>query len=127
MPTNTPKVSDRFPAEEAGVGGTAFWGAKRILFDYPLEPEMWLILANRLVPICAHKRSMIIVVAPFAACAGSHPCVERYERCTWRSEDMPLLEYLGNTYNQGQTVHWVEKLYKYTTTSAWKTLSIRVR
>ena len=111
--TYTPKFSDSFPSEEAGVGGTAFSIAKRILFDYhPLEPEMWLILANHLVPICAHKGSMIIVVAPYAGMRAKPSFVERYERCRWRSEEMPLLEYLRKTNDQGQIVHWVEKLYK---------------
>ena len=111
--TYTPKFSDSFPSEEAGVGGTAFSIAKRILFDYhPLEPERWLILANHLVPICAHKGSMIIVVAPYAGMRAKPSFVERYERCTWRSEEMPLLEYLRKTNDQDQIVHWVEKLYK---------------
>ena len=84
--------------------------AKRVLFDYhPLEPEMWLSLAGQYFPHCYYGGSIYPIVAPFPGMPQKPDFVNRYEDCTWRSENMNLLDFLRKSNEQGEIARWIKE------------------
>ena len=102
--TYAPKFSDSFPTEAADVG-SAHSMAKRILFDFkPLEPEMWMILAGQMFPMCHYGGTLIGIVAPYPGMEKKPNFVTLYEKCEWRSDGMTLLEFLRKANKDGGIV-----------------------
>ena len=86
--------------------------ARNVLTKYhPLEPEMWLQLADgRLFPHCIYGGSIVPIVAPWPGIETKPDFVKAYEKCTWRGKDMSLLEYLRKANKKGDIVDWVKML-----------------
>ena len=55
---------------------------------HPLEPEMWLTLAQERFPQIVYSGSMVNFMTPSLDCSTKPQLVLNYENCTWRREDM---------------------------------------
>ena len=86
--------------------------ARNVLTKYhPSEPEMWLQLADgRLFPQCIYGGRITAIVAPWPGMETVPTFVQQYERCSWRGEDMTLLEYLRKSNTKGDIIDWVKNL-----------------
>ena len=89
-----------------------FCVARNVLTKYhPLEPEMWLHLADgRSFPQCIYGGSITAIVTPWPGMETVPTYVQQYETCAWRGEDMTLLEYLRKANNKGEIIEWVKIL-----------------
>ena len=112
MGTYVAKFSDSMADEWLNDDASDFSVARNVLTKYhPLEPEMWLQLADgRLFPHCLYGGSIVSIVAPWPGIETKPDFVAAYERCAWRGKDMSLLEYLRKANKQGSIVDWVKKL-----------------
>ena len=94
-------------------GGDAI--AQTVLFRYrPYEPEMILQLFGgrfrqwRCNSVSGGKRDFIVPLPDDEQLPSE---VDLYERCTWRSDNMSLLEFLRKSNHQGHIIHWLKKRY----------------
>ena len=86
--------------------------ARNVLSKYhPLEPEMWLHLADgRLFPQCIYGGSISAIITPWPGMETVPTFVKQYEECTWRGEKMTLLEYLRKANQKGEIIDWIKHL-----------------
>ena len=104
------KFSGSFNQEWQADEPSAYSVAKRILFDYhPLEPEMWLTIAGRLFPQITMGGKVKVTAVPWATRDGKQKPghVVQYEKCSWRREDMTLLEWMRKSNKDGEIDRWV--------------------
>ena len=63
---------------------------------------------------CFHNAStggrITAIVAPWPGMETVPTFVQQYERCSWRGEDMTLLEYLRKSNTKGDIIDWVKNL-----------------
>jgi len=88
--------------------------ARNVLSKYhPMEPEMWLHLADgRVFPQCISGGTITAIVAPWPTKEELPAYVKQYERSTWRGDDMTLLEYLRKANGKGDIIEWVRNLHQ---------------
>ena len=106
------KFSDSLAHEWLNDDASDFSVARNVLTKYhPLEPEMWLQLADgKLFPHCLYGGSIVPIVAPWPGIETKPDFVKAYEKCAWRGKDMSLLEYLRKSEKNGHIIKWVRKL-----------------
>ena len=111
--TYTPKFSDSFAKEWLNDDASSYSVARRVLFDYhPLEPEMWLSLAAKLVPPCGYGGTLYPIVAPWPGMEKKPDFVELYETSGWRGESMTLLEFLRKSGKSGGIIRWLKEKHR---------------
>ena len=79
-----------------------------------LEPEMWLTLAQERFPQASLSGTMLDIMAPnFENLEDKKPkFVEAYEGCSWRREDMSLLEFLRKSNKDGNVIRYIAEKHK---------------
>ena len=85
-----------------------------MLYGYhPLEPEMWLHLADgRLFPQCFYSGTMEPMVAPWPGMETVPKRVEQYRTVLWRGDNMPLLDFLRKSNVKDGAIHkWVRQRF----------------
>ena len=88
--------------------------ARRILFCYhPLEPEMWLTLANERFPQVDYKGTLFDIQVPLPNCTVKPRWLLNYEKATWRRDGMPLLEFLRKSNADGKIIRYIQESYKH--------------
>ncbi|CAK0799172.1 unnamed protein product [Prorocentrum cordatum] len=98
--------------------GSATSVARRMVNEYhPYEPEVWLQLngANfRQWRVSTASKGKRDVRAPWPGMETAPAFVDQYAKAsrTWRRADMPLLEYLRKTSDEGQIAHWIAKPWR---------------
>ena len=96
--------------DDTGVSGYGI--ALRVLSTlHPSEPEMWATLCKQLFPDFALGGTMLPIVAPWPTMAEQPAFVRRYEQCSWRSDNMTLLDYLRKSNASGDVVAWLQKAH----------------
>ena len=111
--TYAPKFSDSMDQEWLNDQASDYSVARRVLFSYhPLEPEMWLTLAQERFPQIVYSGSMVNFMTPSLDCSTKPQLVLNYENCTWRREDMSLLEYLRKTNNAGAVIRHIQEKHR---------------
>ena len=87
--------------------------ARRVLCGHkPLEPEMWLTLAQERFPQVAFSGTLVDVMPPTPECAEKPAWVETYEEAEWRRKDMPLIEFLRKSNADGHVIHYIQEAHK---------------
>lgn len=87
--------------------------ARRILFCYhPLEPEMWLTLAQERFRQIYYRGSMKDFVVPTPDCETKPELIVKYETASWRRADMSLLEFLRKSNDDGDIIRHVKEKHK---------------
>jgi ASC-1-like (ASCH) protein len=110
--TYTQKFSDSFAKEWLNDSASDYSVARRILFSYhPLEPEMWMTLANQKFPQISYRGTMKQFSIPTPQIQEKPEFVKLYERSTWRRPDMNLLEFLRKTNAEGEIVKYLRQLH----------------
>jgi hypothetical protein len=110
--TYTQKFSDSFAKEWLNDSASDYSVARRILFSYhPLEPEMWMTLANQKFPQISYRGTMKQFTIPTPQVEEKPEFVKLYERSTWRHPDMNLLEFLRKTNAEGEIVKYLRQLH----------------
>ena len=102
----TSKFSDQFATSWLNEEATDYHLARKILNEYhPLEPEMWLQLGNQefrqvlMTPVVCR---MVPRVPNFEGGPAANSWEEAYAKCTWRSDDHTLLDFLRLSNKDGQ-------------------------
>ena len=79
--------------------------ARRILFSYhPLEPEMWLTVAQEQFPQISYGGTLLDFFVPTPDVEDKPKLLKQYEQCKWRRAEMTLLEFLRKTHDNGDLV-----------------------
>ena len=105
------KFSDSMDKEWLNEQASDYSVARRILFSYhPLEPEMWLTLAQERFPQVDYKGTLVNLFAPLpdAEEAKKPKLLKNYEDSGWRRDDMPLIEFLRKSNESGQIVRHIK-------------------
>ena len=111
--TYAPKFSDSMDQDWLNDEASDYSVARRILFSYrPLEPEMWLTLAQERFPQIVYSGSMMNFMTPSLDCSAKPQLLVNYETCAWRREDMSFLEYLRKTNNGGDIIRHIREKHK---------------
>ena len=105
------KFSNSFLAEYLDdTSSSGYSIAFRILATYhPGEPEMWLALAAQRFPQFHVGGTVKPIRAPWPGMDVVPDFVLRYQSCTWRGDDMSLLEWLRKTNDRGAILHWLRR------------------
>ncbi|CAK0908773.1 unnamed protein product [Prorocentrum cordatum] len=86
--------------------------ARRVCFEYhPYEPEMILQLCGaqyRQVDLSTASGGWKSVTAPYAGMQETPAWVKKYESCSWRNEEMCLLDWLRKTNDSGEIAGWLK-------------------
>ncbi|CAK0887260.1 unnamed protein product, partial [Prorocentrum cordatum] len=112
------KFSDSSFDEWFNDEGSATSVARRMVNEYhPYEPEMWLQLNGQNFKqwhVSTVSRGKRDIQAPWPGMETPPAYVEQYCAAsrTWRRADMPLLEFLRKTGDDGQIVHWIQKPWR---------------
>ena len=98
-----PKFSDAFASEWLNDQASDFAIARRVLSEYhPLQPEMWLQLASFLHRPCNAGATMRRFVVPARDVDVPPAAVQLYMECTWRDDNMSLLDFLRKSNKKGE-------------------------
>ena len=112
------KFSDSSFDEWFNDEGSAISVSRRMVNEYhPYEPEMWLQLNGQIFKqwhVSTVSRGKRDIQAPWPGMETPPSYVDQYCAAsqTWRRADMPLLEYLRKTGDDGQIVHWIQKRWR---------------
>ena len=109
------KFSDSMEKEWLNEQASDYSVARRILFSYhPLEPEMWLTLAQERFPQVDYKGSLVDLFVPLPDTENKPKLLKNYEDATWRSDDMPFIQFLRKSNQAGEIMrHIKEKHFQY--------------
>ena len=109
------KFSDSMDKEWLNEQASDYSVARRILFSYhPLEPEMWLTLAQERFPQVDYKGSLVEFFVPLPDTENKPKLLKNYEDATWRSDDMPFIQFLRKSNQAGEIMrHIKEKHFQY--------------
>ncbi|CAK8991184.1 ATP-dependent DNA helicase PIF1 (DNA repair and recombination helicase PIF1) [Durusdinium trenchii] len=109
------KFSDSMEKEWLNEQASDYSVARRILFSYhPLEPEMWLTLAQERFPQVDYKGSLVEFFVPLPDTENKPKLLNNYENATWRRDDMPFIQFLRKSNQAGEIVrHIKEKHFQY--------------
>ncbi|CAE7243636.1 unnamed protein product [Symbiodinium sp. CCMP2592] len=108
-----PKFSDSMDQEWLNDQASDYSVARRILFSYhPLEPEMWLTLAQERFPQIAYSGSMLNLMTPSLDCTAKPQLLKNYEASDWRRDDMCFLEYLRKSNATGEIIRHIREAHK---------------
>eukprot|EP00913_Durusdinium_trenchii_P021654 g20346.t1 len=109
------KFSDSMEKEWLNEQASDYSVARRILFSYhPLEPEMWLTLAQERFPQVDYKGSLVEFFVPLPDTENKPKLLKNYEDATWRSDDMPFIQFLRKSNQAGEIMrHIKEKHFQY--------------
>ena len=111
--TYAPKFSDSMDQEWLNDQASDYSVARRILFSYhPLEPEMWLTLAQERFPQIVYSGSMMNFMTPSLDCSTKPQLLRNYEDCTWRKEDMTFLEFVRKTNKTGAVIRHIREKHR---------------
>ena len=111
--TYAPKFSDSMDQEWLNDHASDYSVARRILFSYhPLEPEMWLTLAQERFPQIIYSGTMLNLMTPSLDCTEKPRPLQNYETSTWRGEDMSFLDYLRKSNASGEIVRYIREKHK---------------
>ena len=106
------KFSDSSYDEWMNEKASADSVARRVCFEYhPYEPEMILQLCGaqfRQYDITTTSGGFPWVIAPYAGMHQPLAFVEKYCECSWRHNDMSLLEWLQKTNDDGHISGWLK-------------------
>ena len=117
--TYNAKFSDSFATEWLNDDASDYSVARRVLHDYqPCEPEMWLYLCSQLFPPCKYGGTKVELRAPWPGMEKKPKEVLVYEEATWRGNDMPMLEFLRKSNENGDIIDWLVKKHRCTDTTA---------
>ncbi|CAE8727229.1 unnamed protein product, partial [Polarella glacialis] len=110
------KFSDSMRRELLNDDADADSIAASVLMRYkPCEPEMILQLFGamfrqwRVTPVSGGKRSFTV---PVPDNPDQPREVRLYQQCSWRSEDMSMLEFLRKSNNEGGICSWLLELHR---------------
>ncbi|OLP77525.1 ATP-dependent DNA helicase PIF1 [Symbiodinium microadriaticum] len=78
----------------------------------PLEPEMWLTLAQERFPQAYMSGTFVDYMAPSLDIQEKPLFLQHYEGSTWRREDMTLLEFLRKSNAKGEIIHHIRKKHQ---------------
>ena len=111
--TYLPKFSDSFASEYLDDGASDYAVARRVLFDFhPLEPEMWMMLAQQMFPMSRYQGTLVPIIAPYPDMETKPQFVMLYETCPWRDDCRTLLDFLRKTNAKGEIISWLKKKYQ---------------
>ena len=107
------KFSDSFAQGWLNDEASDFAVARRVLSEYhPLEPEMWLQLASFLFRPCVAGGTVRKMPPPSPWRDDQPEIVLAYMSCTWRREDMTLLEFMRKTNKSGDIARCMRKRWE---------------
>ena len=107
------KFSDSMDQEWLNDHASDYSVARRVLFSYhPLEPEMWLTLAQHRFPQVDYKGSLVELTVPLPSCERKPRALINYEQSTWRSESMAFLEFLRKVNDKGQIIRYIKEAHQ---------------
>ena len=102
------KFSNSMDADWLNSAGSDYSTAAGVLRRYqPLEPEMWLTLAQERFPQAFLSGTFVDYMAPSLDCSEKPAFLRHYEESTWRRRDMTLLEFLRKTNAEGEIIHHI--------------------
>ena len=108
------KFSDSMDQDWLNDAASDYSVARRILCSYhPLEPEMWLTLAQERFPQIAYTGSMVHFMVPLPGTTAKPDILQNYELSTWRREDMNFLEFLRKTNASGAILRHLREKHKH--------------
>ena len=108
------KFSDAMDCEWLNDHASDYSVARRILFSYhPLEPEMWLTLANQRFPQVDYQGTLVDLFVPLPDLEKKPKMLQNYEASDWRSEEMPFIEFLrkSKSNNNGHIIRHIQDSY----------------
>ena len=105
------KFSDSMDKEWLNEQASDYSVARRILFSYhPLEPEMWLTLAQERFPQVSYKGTLVNFFVPLPDTEEDKKpkLLRNYEDAAWRGDDMPLIEFLRKSNESGGIIRHIK-------------------
>ena len=119
--TYSMKFSDSMNADWLNDQASDYSVARRILFSYhPLEPEMWLTLAQEKFPQIDHKGTLVDIFVPLPDVANKPMWLLNYEASRWRSADMPLIAYLRKSNKDGAIIRYIVEGHERQVLQTWQ-------
>ena len=107
------KFSDSMDQEWLNDSASDYSVARRILCSYhPLEPEMWLTLAQERFPQMAYAGSMVNFMVPVPSITEKPQVILNNESSVWRRENMTLLEFMRKTNAAGDIIRHLREKHK---------------
>eukprot|EP00435_Cladocopium_sp_Y103_P046366 s2601_g13.t1 len=118
---NAPNLlADQGSVEQEWLNDDAsdFSVTRRILCgNQPLEPEMWMTLAGKLLPQFDMRGTSREIAVPVPSCEQKPKFIAIYEESSWRPSGMTLLEFLRKTNNEGDILQHIKQKH---THHLWK-------
>eukprot|EP00913_Durusdinium_trenchii_P012784 g12002.t1 len=107
------KFSDGMDREWLSDHASDYSVARRVLFSYhPLEPEMWLTLAQGRFPQVDYTGSLVELTVPLPSTEKKPKALHNYEQSTWRSESMSFLEFLRRANADGRIIRYIRDAHQ---------------
>ncbi|CAE7266829.1 PIF1 [Symbiodinium sp. CCMP2592] len=107
------KFSNSMDSDWLNGAASDYSTAAGVLRRYqPLEPEMWLTLAQERFPQAYLSGSFVDYMAPSLDIEEKPLFLQHYEGSTWRREDMTLLEFLRKSNAQGEIIHHIRRKHQ---------------
>ena len=104
------KFSDSMDQDWLNDQASDYSVARRILFCYrPLEPEMWLTLAQERFPQVDYQGTLVDIAVPLPDCSMKPKWLQNYEASSWRCDGMSLLEFLRKTNASGDIIRHIKQ------------------
>ena len=106
------KFSDSMDKEWLNEQASDYSVARRVLFSYhPLEPEMWLTLAQERFPQVDYQGTLVNLFVPLPDVEDdSKPkLLQNYEDAVWRRDNMPLIEFLPKSNESGDILRHIKE------------------
>ena len=104
------KFSDSMDREWLNDHASDYSVARRILFSYhPLEPEMWLTLAQERFPQVDYKGTLVDLFVPLPDVENKPKAITNYENAAWRNDGMSLLEFLRKSNDSGNIARHIKE------------------
>eukprot|EP00439_Symbiodinium_sp_Y106_P057127 s467_g8.t1 len=107
------KFSNSMDSDWLSGAASDYSTAAGVLRRYqPLEPEMWLTLAQERFPQAYMSGSFVDYMAPSLDMQEKPLFLQHYEGSTWRREDMTLLEFLRKSNAKGEIIHYIRRKHQ---------------
>lgn len=104
------KFSDSMDKEWLNDHASDYSVARRILFSYhPLEPEMWLSLAQERFPQVDYKGTLIDFFVPLPGVEVKPKLLKNYEEASWRGRNMSFLQFLRKSNANGGILRHIKE------------------
>ena len=102
------KFSNSMDSDWLNGAASDYSTAAGVLRRYqPLEPEMWLTLAQERFPQACLSGTFVDYMAPSLDCQEKPAFLRNYEESTWRRADMTLMEFLRKTNTEGDIIRHI--------------------